>query len=150
MELILWRHAEAEDGLPDDKRKLTPKGERQAKKVGRWLAERLPENARVLASPAVRAQQTAKALGIPFETDKAIGPAAGPKDVLAAARWPDEEGTVVLVGHQPTFGEVAGLLLTGKQIGLSIKKGALWWFESRGGDGGREVFLKAVIGADFV
>jgi phosphohistidine phosphatase len=148
MELILWRHAEAEDGVADAKRKLTPKGEKQAKKVGRWLAKRLPDDTRVLSSPAVRARQTAQALGRRFATDKAIGTGAGPSDVLAATGWPEGEGTVVVVGHQPTFGEIAGLLLTGEPVELSIKKGAAWWFESRQRNGERETALKAVIGAE--
>ncbi len=33
MDLLLWRHAEAEDGTPDLKRKLTPRGEKQARQM---------------------------------------------------------------------------------------------------------------------
>jgi phosphohistidine phosphatase len=42
MDLILWRHAEAEEGGPDLERKLTPKGRKQAKRVAAWLLQRLP------------------------------------------------------------------------------------------------------------
>jgi phosphohistidine phosphatase len=62
MELILWRHAEAEIGEPDLGRKLTPRGEKQARRVAEWLHAQLPDSARILVSPATRAQQTAKAL----------------------------------------------------------------------------------------
>ena len=65
MDLILWRHAEAEDGSPDAKRKLTPRGRKQAKQVARWLKQRLPADARILVSPAIRAMQTAEALELP-------------------------------------------------------------------------------------
>jgi len=75
MDLILWRHADAEEGAPDLARKLTPKGERQAARVAAWLREHLPENYRLLASPAVRAQQTAEALGKPT-TEKLLAPGA--------------------------------------------------------------------------
>ena len=33
MDLLLWRHAEAEDGIPDLKRKLTKRGEKQAQQM---------------------------------------------------------------------------------------------------------------------
>ena len=73
MDLLLWRHAEAEDGIPDLKRKLTARGEKQAAQMAEWLKKNAPTNLRILVSPAVRCQQTAKALGLPFETDKRIG-----------------------------------------------------------------------------
>ena len=55
MDLILWRHAEAEEGGPDLERKLTPKGRKQAKRVAAWLLQRLPSRFALLSSPAVRA-----------------------------------------------------------------------------------------------
>jgi phosphohistidine phosphatase, SixA len=42
MELILWRHAEAEDGSPDLERELTGKGHKQAEKMAAFLRPRLP------------------------------------------------------------------------------------------------------------
>ena len=42
MELILWRHADAEDGLPDLSRRLTPRGIKQAERMAAWLLQRLP------------------------------------------------------------------------------------------------------------
>ena len=59
MELILWRHADAELGQPDSERRLTDKGHKQAARMAKWLAERLPEDYVVMASPAVRAQRQA-------------------------------------------------------------------------------------------
>ena len=62
MELILWRHADAKDaapGKPDAERGLTAKGIKQARRMADWLEKRLPAEARVLVSPARRAQQTA-------------------------------------------------------------------------------------------
>ena len=62
MELILWRHAEAEDGIPDSARELTDKGRKQADLVAAWLKPRLPKNTRIIVSPTQRTQQTASAL----------------------------------------------------------------------------------------
>lgn len=150
MDLILWRHAEAEDSVPDSERKLTAKGCKQAEKVGGWLAERLPDDARILVSPAARAQQTAAALERPFDTVPAVGLVASHESLLAAAGWPDHAGTVVIVGHQPVLGEVAARLLSGKVSSWSIKKGALWWFSRRGRAAGAEATLRAVIGPDLI
>lgn len=144
MDLILWRHAEAEDGIPDAKRKLTARGAKQAGKVARWLRKRLPEDARILSSPAARAVQTAQALALPFEETKKVGTGADAADILAAAGWPQAGGTVVIVGHQPTLGRAAALLLAGEEADWNIRKAAAWWFSYRGG----EVSLRAVIGTD--
>ena len=65
MDLLLWRHAEAEEGENDLTRHLTRRGEKQAQAVATWLNKRLPKNLRILASPATRAQQTASALDLP-------------------------------------------------------------------------------------
>lgn len=147
MELILWRHADAEDRVPDAARALTSKGEKQARRMAAWLKERLPGDTRVLASPAKRAQQTAKTLTRRFEILEVIGTAAGPHSILEAAAWPDGNGTVVIVGHQPTLGQAAALAVTGKPAEWSLKKGALWWLESRGrGD----VIIRAVIAPDML
>ena len=87
MELILWRHAEAEDGVLDAERKLTNKGLRQAKSMADWLKAKLPENSRVIVSPTKRTQQTAMALGCGFETSREIAPGASADMILAAAGW---------------------------------------------------------------
>lgn len=148
MDLVLWRHAEAEDGFPDLERALTDKGHKQAAVVGAWLAQRLPDSARVLVSPAVRAQQTAAGLKRPFETVVDIAPGADAAAVLAAAGWPDAHGLVLVVGHQPTLGEVAALLLCGQEQAFSIKKGGVLWLSGRTRDRSGQAVLKAAMSAD--
>jgi len=149
MNLILWRHADAEDGIPDAGRRLTAKGEKQAQRMATWLGKRMPRDARVLVSPARRAQQTAQALTRDYETSEEIGTAADPQALLTAAGWPDGEGTVVVVGHQPTLGQAAALALTGEPDEWSLKKGAIWWLESCSRDG-EEVVVRAVVAPDMV
>lgn len=151
MDLILWRHAEAEDGAPDDARRLTAKGERQAKRVAKWLAKRLPEDALLISSPAVRARQTASALRDEFETSPSAAVGSGARALLAAAGWPSpERRTVVLVGHQPTLGEAAALALGGSVQPWSLKKGALVWLAQRSRGGKTETVLRAAISPDLV
>ncbi len=114
MELILWRHAEAEDGIPDMARQLTAKGAKQADKMAAFLRTRLPQDTRILVSPAKRAQQTAQALTKNFITEQSISPGALPQTILKAADWLDGKGCVLIVGHQPALGEVGATLMSGK------------------------------------
>jgi phosphohistidine phosphatase len=154
MDLLLWRHCEAEPGEPDLGRALTSKGEKQARRVAAWLHAHLPDSARILASPARRAQQTAAALAElaprKFKTIDALAPGASADDVLRAVRWPDARAVVVVVGHQPTFGWVASRLLTGVEADWPIRKGGVWWFNSRQRDGIEQVVLRAVVASDLV
>jgi phosphohistidine phosphatase len=152
MDIILWRHAEAEDGIPDIKRKLTPRGEKQAQQMAAWLATHAPENLRIIASPARRCQQTVQALGRPFDTDPRLAPGRSAVDLLAAIDWPDgpapKTPAIVVVGHQPTLGRTAALLLAGSEADWSIKKGAVWWFSNRTRDGETQTVLRAVVPAE--
>ena len=150
IELLLWRHADAEDGIPDAGRALTKKGLKQAKQVAAWLKPRLPGDCVILASPAKRAQQTAAALELPFTTERRIGVQADIPDILAASNWPKGAGTVVVVGHQPTLGRVAAWLLSGEPADWTIKKGALWWFSGRARYGGTETILRAVVSPELL
>jgi len=145
----LWRHAEAEDGVPDKTRKLTAKGEKQAREMADWLAARLPKDARVICSNATRSIQTASALREHPEIMPAIDVGAGPAALLGAAGWP-ENGTVVVVGHQPTLGQVAAMLLCGQEQDWSIKKGAVWWITNRVRQDAAQTVLRAVISPDML
>ncbi|MHB1186509.1 SixA phosphatase family protein [Thiobacillus sp.] len=150
MELILWRHAEAEDGVPDLGRELTDKGRKQAARMADWLNPRLPQDIRVLASPAIRARQTAQALGREYEEVSALAPGTCAEDVLAAAGWPDAAYPVLIVGHQPTLGQVAMRLLAGQDGDITIKKGGIWWFQGRERAGQLQVVLRAVAAPDWL
>ena len=154
MELLLWRHCEAEPGVPDLGRALTGKGEKQARRMAAWLHAHLPDSARILASPARRSQQTAQALAelAPrrLKTVDALAPGASVEDVLRAVRWPDAKSVVVVVGHQPTLGWVASRLLGGAEADWPIRKGGVWWFSSRDRDGVEQVVLRAAMNPELL
>ena len=133
MDLVLWRHAEAEEGRDDHARRLTPKGMKQAERMADWLDRHLPKNARLIVSPAVRAQQTAQPLGWESRSDDALAPGAEAAALLRACGWPHASGTIVAVGHQPTLGAAAALALTGKAVRWPMKKGAIFWISAREG-----------------
>jgi phosphohistidine phosphatase len=120
--IYLLRHGAAEDGDGDDAaRRLTEKGERQARAAGQALAAMGAEIDACLTSPKVRAADTARlaceALRLEPETvDELRG---GPFDSLSLAAG---RGDVLLVGHEPDFSsEVARL--TGAKVRL--RKGGL-------------------------
>ena len=150
MDLILWRHAEAADGAPDLARKLTAKGVDQAQDVARWLRPRLPRQTRIIVSPAQRTLQTAKALTADLEIVRDLAPGASPAAVLAAAGWPEHKGAVLVVGHQPTLGLVASMLIAGEPMPWSIRKGAVWWISHRVRGERPQVVLRAVLSPDFI
>lgn len=101
---MLWllRHAEAADGIPDDKRSLTERGIRQATDAGRALQVIGASIDVCLSSPKVRALQTAelacRALGVEVETEPRLsGEPLDVRDLIAG------RGDVLLVGHDPSF-----------------------------------------------
>lgn len=109
MDLILWRHAEAEEaaeGCDDLERALTSRGEKQAARMAGWLDRQLPDGLRVLASPAKRTEQTARALGRKFKLRAELLPGGSPAELLELVQWPRSRGAVLVVGHQPMLGQV--------------------------------------------
>jgi phosphohistidine phosphatase len=153
MDLILWRHAEAEDaypGLSDLERALTAKGQKQARRMGQWLDSQLPDSCRILASPAVRTLQTAEALGRKYKIHADLAPGADPDDILKAANWPAGKDSVLIVGHQPTLGLAASLLMTGDEQEWDVRKASAWWFSQRDPGDPLSIYLKAVMASDLV
>lgn len=147
MELIFWRHAEAEDerdGLLDVDRALTQRGEKQAARVGAWLRNHLPGNTLVLCSPALRCQQTALRLGRDFVISEELAQGRSASDLLRAAQWPDARQPVMLVGHQPALGEALAQLLRLSGGNCAIRKGAVWWLRTRERDGAGQTVVWAV------
>jgi len=150
MDLILWRHADAHPGEPDLDRSLTGKGRRQAALIAVWLEKHLPESARILSSPAVRAVETAESLGRKFKVVADLAPGAQAAGHLAAADWPDNRHPVVLVGHQPALGRLAALLMFGEEQELSMRKGSVWWLTNRSREDGHRVVLRAAVCPEYL
>jgi phosphohistidine phosphatase len=105
---VIWllRHGEAEDGDGDDAaRRLTPKGERQSEAAGGALAALGASLDSCLASPKVRAMETARIacreLGVEPEAEDELAGGDFDLDSVSAGR-----GEVLLVGHEPDFSDV--------------------------------------------
>ncbi|ABD69743.1 phosphohistidine phosphatase, SixA [Rhodoferax ferrireducens T118] len=134
MDLILWRHAEAQEwleGCDDMARSLTSRGEKQAARMANWLDRQLPEGTRIFVSPARRCEQTAQALGRKYKLREELAPAASADQLLALVQWPLAKGTVLVVGHQPTLGQTIAQLLGLSAPECAVKKGAVWWLRNR-------------------
>src|SRR4051812_46701442 len=140
MELILWRHADAEEGADDLARRLTKKGEVDAAAMAKWLRAQLPRDFTVVSSPALRAQQTAAALKAKVATEPALAPGATVPTILGVIE--EHTGLVIVVGHQPDLGRAAAQLVANLRAEWHIDKGAIWWF-SRGR-------IKAVMSPDLL
>lgn len=147
MDLIVWRHAEAYEVEPegdDMLRALTPKGRKQAERMSAWLEKQLPQGTRILSSPAVRAEQTVKAMGRKYKVRDALSPGATVQDVLETSGWPLANHAVLLVGHQPALGGMLAHLLGMPEQACAIRKGAVWWLRHRIKEGQAQTVLLAV------
>lgn len=158
MNLILWRHAEAED-LPDSLgtsrnadllRPLTRRGRKQADASAAWLRAHLSGDVRVLVSPAVRSKETAAALTGNAEVVPDLAPGADVTAVLAAIGWPQGTENTVVVGHQPWVGRLASLLLAGTEMNWSVRKSGIWWLTSRTRESEDQTVLRAVMNPEFL
>jgi len=153
MDLILWRHAEAFDAEPgedDMERALTPKGQKQARRMAEWLKSVLPEGCRILVSPSKRTIQTVEALERKYKIIDDLAPGADAEDILDAANWPNAKEPVLVVGHQPTLGQVAAVLLSGQPQDWEMKKANAWWLVQRDPQDAYSVYLKAVMAPDLI
>jgi len=140
--LIVWRHAEAEElsaSGNDAERALTPRGIKDAAKMARWLQQHLPKNYEILSSPARRCLQTVAALQHLSARKKphsfSIAPflaTDGSVEVMVTKLLnADSSQTIVLVGHQPQLGEFIARLLDMAETAALVKKGAVWWLRQR-------------------
>lgn len=151
MDLILWRHAEAEEGPESDQspggdltRALTSRGEKQAFRMASWLDRQLPEGTRIVVSPARRCEQTALALGRKYKVRPELSPGATPAQLLELVQWPLSKSPILVIGHQPTLGQTIAQLLGLQETDCPVKKGALWWLRSRDRDGQRQTVVVTV------
>ena len=156
MNLILWRHAEAEEGseaLTDFDRGLTPRGIKQAQRVAQWLDRHLPESTRVMVSPARRTEQTVHALrnlGRKYKLRPELAPGCTPEQLLAIAQWPESKTNVLVVGHQPVLGQTIAQLLGMVGADFAVRKGAVWWLRHRERDGVGQTVLVTVQPPDML
>ena len=157
MDLILWRHAEAEDwpegdgqASSDMDRSLTARGEKQAVRMAAWLDRQLPEGARILVSPARRCEQTALALNRKYRLRPEIAPGANAAQLLELVQWPLAKSLVLVIGHQPTLGQTIAQLLGLQEDDCPVKKGALWWLRNRDREGRIQTVVVTVQSPDML
>jgi phosphohistidine phosphatase len=117
MRVYLVRHAKAEDGEPDEERRLTPEGREQAKALAERLRAEGVQPDAVLTSPLRRARETAeeiaRAAGVQPEADERLAPGATADELSAAVAG--RGATVIAVGHQPDCGRIAAELTGGEE-----------------------------------
>jgi len=164
MDLILWRHADAEDGPDfgptpagpssvadaDLHRCLSARGHKQASRMAKWVDRTLTNSARVLVSPAMRCEQTVVPLGRKYKTCSELAPWASVDDLLTLVQWPLGKVPVLVVGHQPTLGQVVTRLLGVNGDELSFRKGAIWWLRSRERNGQIQTVVVTVQSPEFL
>jgi phosphohistidine phosphatase len=135
MDLILWRHAEAqvmdaEQGV-DIGRELTPRGIKQAHRMAKWLDVHLPAETKILCSPARRCLATVHPLERKHKVCKELAPDQNAQMLLDLAEWPNARSSVLIVGHQPALGQTISHLLGWPDRDIHVRKGAIWWLRHR-------------------
>ena len=153
MELILWRHAEAEKlvgGLPDLDRKLTENGKKQAASMAAWLKPRLPKNTRIHVAPSRRTRHTADFLELAYSVERKLGMGADTTDLLSVANWPEGREAVLIVCHQPSIGRLVSLFIGGTESDMPIKKCGVLWFSTREREHHAQVVLRAAMYPDLI
>lgn len=151
MDLVLWRHAEAQEwvvGADDMARPLTLRGEKQAARMAIWLDRQLPQGTRILVSPARRTQQTATLLGRKYKVKAELAPDCSADQLLELVQWPNAKGTVLVVGHQPTLGQAIACLIGMTSTECPVKKGAVWWLRNRERDTHAQTLVVTVQSPD--
>ena len=148
-QLWLLRHAEAEPhGTREDaQRRLTPRGEQQARAAGVALARIGVEFEAVLFSPRIRARRTAELAAEAFSDQVRAGlrvsdPLSSGFDgaqALDAAHELGADGRLLLVGHEPDFSRVIAEL-TGARA--DVKKAGLAAIRLEGAGGELLVLLR--------
>jgi phosphohistidine phosphatase len=132
MRVILFRHGPAGDRDParwpdDAARPLTSRGERRTRLAALGLGRIAKKIERVMTSPFERADRTAKILGRelgfePVETLEALVPGGSSRKVIEALNQKPGASTVVVVGHEPDLGALAGLLVFNNGATIPLKK----------------------------
>jgi phosphohistidine phosphatase len=147
-QLWLLRHAEAEPhgARPDSERRLTERGEQQARTAGLALLRMGVTFDAILFSPKQRARQTAELAmeSFPEEERERMGehpPLAGDFDAaraIEALAQAASDGRVLLVGHEPDFSGVVAELTGGR---IDLKKGGVAVVRLDGGASAELVIL---------
>lgn len=137
MKLYLVQHAEAKEKEEDPDRPLSEKGLKDIEKTANFLKEKI-KVARILHSGKLRAKQTAERLNESIQSSEGIkevdnlAPLDDPR--IWEKKLRDEEKNVMIVGHLPYLGKLAGLLLANDQNRtiINFKMGGIVCLEKNG------------------
>ena len=123
MRLWIVRHGKAEQHSPtgaDFDRPLMARGQRQAEWLGETIAGKKRRPALILSSGLARAIATARLiqerLDCPLEVVKSLETGHSAGDAVDLVRERLAEGGLMVVGHNPTFGELVWILEKGLPV----------------------------------
>jgi phosphohistidine phosphatase len=151
MDLIFWRHAEAEDGSAsgrDADRVLSKRGRKQAAKMAKWLSQHLPADTQVLCSPASRCLQTATALhdlhDIEIKVADFLSVESTAERIAQEIAKAAPVKALLIVGHQPNLGLLISRLAGLEQHACVVKKGSVWWLAQRSVEGVVQYYIYTI------
>lgn len=142
MQLFLLRHAEAEsEAASDEMRTLTAKGSGQAENIGKFCLRHDVIPDLILSSPLIRAKETARVVARELDLAQQVQTAeflragmtaeqafAGLREVLGGLMKREklpEKMKIMLVGHEPDFSDLAGVIIGGRATSVHFRKATL-------------------------
>ncbi|HEY9277552.1 MAG TPA: histidine phosphatase family protein [Methylotenera sp.] len=150
-DIIVWRHAEAEDvssSGKDTDRALTKRGRKDAVSMAKWLYQHLPTVTLVLCSPAKRCLETAAALSalnqVQIKIEDFLSVDSSVEQIANALASKYSGKTVLLIGHQPNLGLLIVRLLGMHQSAGVVKKGSVCWVRQRTDGDAKSYYIYAV------
>jgi phosphohistidine phosphatase len=138
MDLFLLRHGIAEEAGPgqsDWQRALTEEGRRKLRQVLQAASEAKVSPSLILTSPLRRTIETAELAREVLKSKAelvrcaALQPGTTVEKVWDEIRLYKDEPELLVVGHNPTFSDLAGYLLGSPTLQVDFKKGALMKIE---------------------
>ncbi|MHB1229718.1 MAG: phosphohistidine phosphatase SixA [Halothiobacillus sp.] len=136
MDVLLIRHAPAEEreqfaltGQPDERRPLTVRGIERMQLAARGLMTLALPIERLIASPLVRAQQTAEILAPTleirqFDTEAMLASDVPTEHLIDWLRKQPRVDGIALIGHEPSLSQLMETLIGGRSNGnMPLKKG---------------------------
>jgi phosphohistidine phosphatase len=133
MILYVLRHGIAEDTAPggDSERTLTAAGTLQVATVAKGLHNLGITFDRIIASPFVRARETAEIIGRIAEYDETIlqdgrlTPSARPEQIGDLVAEHDDAESLLITGHLPALADFIGWLCGAPSLSIELKPASL-------------------------
>ncbi len=132
MRIYIMRHGDANQNIFEDRiRPLSELGVQAVSRVGNYLKLQNVKIDLIITSPFLRTYQTAEIISKIFNIEDKIEESnkllieSCPNEIISDLSKKNVENGILLVGHQPSVGNLISHLTNGKQVNITMGKAAL-------------------------